>query len=121
MGREESRRIGEEWLDLAPDDQETPWPEHPDAVEHWWVVFYRMTWPHSGTDRPDEEDMKDLIGVESDYEPDEHYGPQHIEVVGGGPAILTVLNPWRPIWVSTGQMQTLIDRRRLLSNKKESS
>ena len=88
MGREESRRIGEEWLDLAPDDHETPWPEHPDAVEHWWIVFYRLTWPHSGTVRPDEEDIKDLVGVESDYEPDEHYGPQHIEVVGGGPAML---------------------------------
>jgi hypothetical protein len=68
-GREQSRQLGEAWLDTLPEDdvEDAPWPERPDPVEHWWVSFYRMTWPDSGTDRPGAEDIRAMVGSLEDY------------------------------------------------------
>ena len=70
IGREESRQLGDSWLGGIPDDEDgedAPWPERPDPVEHWWVSFYRLTWPHSGTAHPGEEDVRVMVGSPSDY------------------------------------------------------
>jgi hypothetical protein len=44
-----------------------PWPEPPDPVEHWWVSFYRMTWPGSATDRPGEHEIRAIVGSLENY------------------------------------------------------
>jgi len=110
-GREESRQSGRAWLDTLPenDDDDTPWPERPDPVERWWVSFYRMTWPGSGTNRPGEDDIRAMIGTPEDYHDPE---PTLIgyQMSDGKPAILQAhvpppvqpvlgaTGPWRPVW-----------------------
>ena len=32
-----------------------------DPVEHWWVSFYRETYPHSGDPYPSDEDIDAMI------------------------------------------------------------
>jgi hypothetical protein len=108
VGREESRQLGQAWLDTLPEDgdDDTPWPELPDPVEHWWVSFYRMTWPGSGTDRPGEEDIRAMVGSLEDYHDPE---PRIIgyQMSDGKPAVLQAYvpasdlgatRPWRPVW-----------------------
>ena len=90
-------------------DDDTPWPELLDPVEHWWVSCYRVTWPGSGTDRPGEEDIRAMVVSLEDYHDPE---PRIIgyQMSDGKPAVLQAYvppspppafgatRPWRPIW-----------------------
>jgi hypothetical protein len=43
-GREEPRRLGEEYLDrcIEVEDAYLPEPAKPESVEHWWVTYHAV-------------------------------------------------------------------------------